>query len=245
MKTHHEWLAYALDKHHTLMSNIYLLSFLNTQMSNVLRCFTDGASKGNSETASAGWAYYIPKLNIRESGHIVGTCNKAELTAIFQLLSYILSNPQRFIEFNELLIFSDSEYSIGVLTGYRITANKELITSIIDLGNKLRQTYVDIKFKHVDAHTGGDDWISKCNDVVDQLASSAARLTSMRSNISGKDDLKGTSTKSENGTRTTKSKPKSETKTSTTKTTGKTAGKTHEKDKHESKVSSKSKPKSK
>lgn len=207
-----------------------MLTFLNTQMSNILRCFTDGASKGNSETASAGWAYYIPKLNIRESGHIVGTCNKAELTAIFQLLSYILSNPQRFIEFNELLIFSDSEYSIGVLTGYRITANKELITSIIDLGNKLRQTFVDIKFKHVDAHTGGDDWISKCNDVVDQLASSAARLTSMRSTTNGKDGLKGTSSsKSEN-----KSGQKS-----------KTTGKTREKDKHESKSGQKSKPKSK
>ena len=49
-----------------------------------------------------------------------------------------------------------------------------MINSIFDLGVELKRYYAKIKFRHVDAHTGKEDWVSKCNDIVDKLASQAA-----------------------------------------------------------------------
>lgn len=145
---------------------------------NILRCFTDGAAKGNSANAPAGWAFYIPKLNIRKSGHMIGTNNQAELMAVKELLSFILNDltTTPFESPNpELLIFSDSQYTINILTGYKYTTNKDLIQSIFELGQQLHQKFSLIKFKYVEAHTNKDDWVSKCNDVVDKLASAAAQ----------------------------------------------------------------------
>ena len=73
-----------------------------------------------------------------------------------------------------LMIFSDSRYSINVLTGCKYSENKDLINSIFEIGVELKKYWNKIKFCHVEAHTKGDDWISKCNDVVDKLASEAA-----------------------------------------------------------------------
>ena len=147
--------------------------------SNVLRCFTDGAAKANSKNASAGWAFYIPKLNIRKSGHMIGTNNQAELTAVKELLTYIISSldTSQFKEspHSELMIFSDSQYTIHILTGGKATANKDLINSIFELGRVLLQKFSILKFKYVEAHTNGTDWVSKCNAVVDRLASDAAK----------------------------------------------------------------------
>ena len=149
-----------------------------TESTNILRCFTDGAAKGNSQNAPAGWAFYIPKLNIRKSGSMTGTNNQAELTAVKELLTYILNNintsPFSQSSNPELMIFSDSKYTINILTGYKYTTNKDLINSIFDLGRQLREKFSIIKFKYVEAHTNGDDWVSKCNAVVDKLASDAA-----------------------------------------------------------------------
>ena len=157
--------------------NQYLSSEESEDKKSILRCFTDGAAKGNTQNAPAGWAFYIPKLNIRKSGSMTGTNNQAELTAVKELLSYILTelNTTPFDSSNpELMIFSDSQYTINILTGYKYTSNKDLINSIFDLGRLLRQKFSAIKFKYVAAHTNGDDWVSKCNDVVDKLASAAA-----------------------------------------------------------------------
>jgi ribonuclease HI len=151
----------------------------NTKHSdNILRCFTDGAAKGNSQNAPAGWAFYIPKLNIRKSGSMTGTNNQAELTAVKELLTYISTelntSPFTTQPNPELMIFSDSKYTINILTGYKFTTNKDLINSIFELGKKLREKFSMIKFKYVEAHTNNDDWVSKCNAVVDKLASDAA-----------------------------------------------------------------------
>ena len=109
-------------------------------MDGVLRCFTDGAAKGNSPNASAGWGFYIPKLNVRKSGHIIGTNNVAELTAVKELYKYILTlsdplhqNFEKPYDLPEITVFSDSRYVIGAMTGNKISANKELINEIFEL----------------------------------------------------------------------------------------------------------------
>ena len=126
-----------------------------SETANILRCFTDGAAKGNSQNAPAGWAFYIPKLNIRKSGSMTGTNNQAELTAVKELLTYILNNvntspfSQSLQSSNpELMIFSDSKYTINILTGYKYTTNKDLINSIFELGRQLRQKFSIIKFRY-------------------------------------------------------------------------------------------------
>jgi ribonuclease HI len=165
---------------------------------NILRCFTDGAAKGNSQNAPAGWAFYIPKLNIRKSGHMIGTNNQAELTAVKELLTYILNelNTTPFNSSNpELMIFSDSKYTINILTGYKFTTNKDLINSIFDLGRQLHEKFSIIKFKYVEAHTNGTDWVSKCNDIVDKLASAAAKNIKEKSTSKTKPKTKTTKNK--------------------------------------------------
>lgn len=135
-----------------------------------LLCFTDGAAKKNSKNAPAGWAFYIPKLKYKKSGYMTGTNNQAELTAIKNLLLYLHSIKDKL--FSNVLIYSDSQYSIGVITGsmkYKI--NKELIEEIIELRSTLGKK---IGFKHVEAHTKKTDYISECNNIVDRLASDAA-----------------------------------------------------------------------
>lgn len=167
---------------------------------NILRCFTDGAAKGNAQNAPAGWAFYIPKLNIRRSGSMTGTNNQAELTAVKELLSFILTelNTTPFETSNpELMIFSDSKYTINILTGYKYTTNKDLINSIFDLGRSLRQKFSIIKFKYVEAHTNNDDWVSKCNAVVDKLASDAANKLKVQVKKDSKTPFTSTKTKSE------------------------------------------------
>lgn len=138
----------------------------------IIRCFTDGAAKNNNKNASAGWAFYIPKYNIRQSGNIKGTNNQAELTAIKKLLTFIDRENKQFEEYTQILLFTDSKYCINVLTGGKYLKNIELINSIFEIQKKINK---QIKFKHVDAHTGNNDWVSKCNEIVDTLASTAAK----------------------------------------------------------------------
>ena len=177
-------------------------NFSNSSEISTLRCFTDGAAKGNAQNAPAGWAFYIPKLNIRRSGSMTGTNNQAELTAVKELLSYILTelNTTPFENENpELMIFSDSKYTINILTGFKYTTNKDLINSIFDLGRLLRQKFSVIKFKYVEAHTNNDDWVSKCNAIVDKLASDATKGLKETKSNNGKTEKKRT-TKSKNKT---------------------------------------------
>ena len=135
-----------------------------------LLCFTDGAAKKNSKNAPAGWAFYIPKLKYKKSGHMIGTNNQAELTAIKNLLLHLHSIKDNL--YSNILIYSDSQYSIGVITGStKYTINKELIEEIIELRSTLGKK---VGFKYVEAHTKKTDYISECNNIVDKLASDAA-----------------------------------------------------------------------
>ena len=42
-----------------------------------LVCFTDGSALKNSQTAPAGWAFYVPKFRYLKSNSMIGTNNKA------------------------------------------------------------------------------------------------------------------------------------------------------------------------
>lgn len=136
----------------------------------VLRCFTDGAAKSNSKNACAGWAYFIPKFKLIESGSMRGTNNQAELEAIRRLLLHLHSIKDKL--FSNICIFSDSKYSINAITGVnKAKLNKEIIEEIKELRSTLGKK---VAFEYVEAHTNKDDYLSKCNAVVDKAASEAA-----------------------------------------------------------------------
>lgn len=95
----------------------------------VLDCWTDGSCI----ESNGGWSFLVKNGNeiICEANGIVpnSTNNIAELTAIQRLLrSLPLLNLK---DINEIKIYTDSSYCIGVIDhNYKIYKNKEIITDI-------------------------------------------------------------------------------------------------------------------
>ena len=136
--------------------------------------FTDGSALNNSQDSKAGWAVYMPSVHKLFSKSMIGTNNQAELEAIRFALWYVIENFDKLRELfvdNEIVIKSDSKYSIDVVTGAknsklnvdRITQCKEFIETISNKG-------ININFVHVNAHTNKKDFDSRCNDLVDKAA---------------------------------------------------------------------------
>ncbi len=122
--------------------------------------FTDGASSCNPGPSGIG-VLLLYKNHKKEISKSIGTAtnNIAELTAILTALKELkrYDIPVR--------IFTDSSYSIGVLSrNWKARANTALINEIKELMNKFK----DIKVIKVKAHSG-----IKENEIADFLATSA------------------------------------------------------------------------
>jgi ribonuclease HI len=146
-------------------------------MINKMLVYTDGACRNNGKAnACAGIGIYFgPNDGRNVSRRITGkqTNNVAELTAIIEVYSII---KQDILSNKQITIFSDSEYAIRCCTTY----GKKCVNrwDIIDIPNKdlVRHAYElycelpNVKFVHVDAHTGKKDEYSKGNAEADKLA---------------------------------------------------------------------------
>lgn len=156
---------------------------------NVIKCFTDGSSIGNSGPAhlrKAGYACVFPDYRDHSfAAKLDGerTNNRAELMAVIKALDIADEiDPGRK---TLLFIYTDSELVINSATkwlmgwkrhGWRKSdgkgvMNKDLLIMLDERMQKRRMT-----MKHVRAHTGGKDWESIWNNAADKLAQSAARL---------------------------------------------------------------------
>lgn len=126
--------------------------------------YTDGACPNNGKkNAIGGCGVYIPDENIRISKKLdktdKQTNNVAELTAVSLALKYSDENTT---------IVTDSEYVIKCCTYYggkikKKKPNYELVKSIYPQCK-------NIKFLHVNSHTGKNDIHSVGNDIADKLA---------------------------------------------------------------------------
>ncbi len=110
------------------------------------------------------------------------TNNKMELLAIYIAISLVESKIN---EFNEIIIFTDSKYSIDCLTKYisswvknnwktknnQTIANLNLIKNIYFL---IQKHSPKIIFNHINSHTGKSDIHSLGNQKADDLAQKAA-----------------------------------------------------------------------
>lgn len=139
-----------------------------------LSIFTDGSALGNSKDAPAGWAMFIPYNKLLISKGMLGTNNQAELEAIRYSLWYIKNHLDDFkdiIHDHNIYLLSDSEYSINVIIGkYKAKLNKDKILTCKILLKDIEKQGYKIVFTHVIAHTGGKDYVSYNNNIVDVAA---------------------------------------------------------------------------
>jgi len=129
---------------------------------NCIRIYTDGASSGNPGPSGIG-ILLIYGDKKREISKYIGhaTNNIAELTAIKVALEELKRNDL------PVSIFSDSSYSIGLLTkGWKPKKNQELVMEI----RSLLSRFDNLSFIKVKGHAG-----IKENEVADFLATSAIK----------------------------------------------------------------------
>jgi ribonuclease HI len=148
-----------------------------------MRVFTDGSCTSNGRKgAKAGFAAWFPdhpswSSALRVPDEQDQTNNRAELSAI-QLGVKTLEDRGEID--CDLVIYSDSEYSINCLTswlpgwmnrGWKTAAGKDVLHQdlIKDITSRLSK-FKSHRFVHVKAHTGGLDDLSKQNAVVDKMA---------------------------------------------------------------------------
>jgi ribonuclease HI len=124
--------------------------------------FTDGACLGNPGPAGAGYLILFPDGRRVARGEPLGqgTNNIAELTAILRVLETVEDKTA------PLVIFSDSSYSLGVLTrGWKAKANQALIADI----KRALRGFSSVRLEKVKGHAGVPE-----NELVDELARTAA-----------------------------------------------------------------------
>lgn len=148
-----------------------------------MRIYTDGACSHNGKAnAKAGYAVWFPdhkdlSFSERLPETEPQTNNRAELTSILKAVS--IAEDAGFID-EDLIIYSDSHYSIDCLTKYlpswvangwktkdgNAVKNQDIIK---DISNRLTK-FKSHRFVHVRAHTGNKDDLSVNNDIVDKMA---------------------------------------------------------------------------
>ena len=152
----------------------------NIRAEETIKAFTDGACHLNGKKgAKAGYAVVWPDhRHLDHSALLEGqlqTNNRAEYMAVIHCMRTALQHFPR----SHLVIHTDSMLLINTITkwlpewvenGWKKSdeseiANLDLVKQLYELKRQL-----DVKFKHVRAHTGGEDYCSVWNAVVDKMA---------------------------------------------------------------------------
>lgn len=123
--------------------------------------YTDGACSGNPGPAGAGFVIIQPGGKVDEGFEYLGTStnNVAELTAILRALEIIPA------EAPSILVHTDSQYSIGVLTkGWKAKANQDLVAKTKEMLAQRPQA----RLAYVPGHAG-----VPMNERADELAREA------------------------------------------------------------------------
>jgi ribonuclease HI len=126
--------------------------------------FTDGACSGNPGPAGSGMVVIRPGGRIDEGYEFLGTStnNVAELTGILRALEAIPADAP------SILIHTDSQYSIGVLTkGWKAKVNQALIAKT----KGVLATRPQARLVYVKGHAG-----IPMNERADELAREAIRV---------------------------------------------------------------------
>ena len=151
--------------------------FTNNRSSDI-SVYTDGSCINNQNSAKrrAGWAAYYEDDEFRHHslyGMLPGraqTNNRAELWAILTAIKVAIKNkiPN---SGQHLVIHTDSEYSIDIITGRkRAKSNKDILIQLKEAIKSAKHWFI-IDFEHVRAHVG-----IPSNELVDKYAKMGAIL---------------------------------------------------------------------
>ncbi|MDP2310326.1 MAG: RNase H family protein [Pseudomonadota bacterium] len=126
-------------------------SRIGALQSGTVLAFTDGACTGNPGPAGSGAVVRLPDGRVFERYRALGagTNNIGELTAIALALELLKENEVDFA--TPVSLFTDSQYSLGVLTkGWKAKANVELIASL----KAALKPWKKLKIEWVAGHVG-------------------------------------------------------------------------------------------
>lgn len=178
------------------MKNDSEVSIIKKKTKEVYDVFTDGSEikqKGTFKTLGLGWAYIIKKnketVHYRSGTMKEGNNQRVELMAIYKALEYLLNDNDSGDDVRDIIIHSDSEYSIKSLTVWSLnwrrnnwlTANKkpvkhtDIIKPCIKMMEELKKKGDDYVFNHVRSHTNKRDFIHLGNQEADDLATQASK----------------------------------------------------------------------
>ncbi len=148
-----------------------------------MRVFTDGACSANGKPgAKAGYAVWFPdhrqlSMSERVPESCAQTNQRAELAAIHK--ASLLLEENGFHD-EDIVIYTDSDYSINCLTkwipgwvsrNWKTAAGSDVLhRDLIEDTSKRLAKFKSYRFVHVRSHTGGEDDLSKNNDIVDRMA---------------------------------------------------------------------------
>jgi len=138
------------------------LDYIRALPADTVKAFTDGACKGNPGPCGAGAVAVLPDGRTLEASKALGqgTNNIGELTAIGLALD--LFEQGEVSPDARVVLFTDSKYSLGVLTqGWKAKANKPLISGL----KKRLSAWSNLEIRWVAGHVGIPE-----NERADQLA---------------------------------------------------------------------------
>lgn len=130
----------------------------------MLEIYTDGAYASSID--QGGWGFVVVQNDniLYKIGDTVKntTNNRMEIEAVLRSLYFIL----KYIDNEDIIIYSDSMYVIGTLTKHwKIKKNKDKWIVMKSLYDKIKLTNNKINFIHVKGHNG-----NKYNEICDELA---------------------------------------------------------------------------
>jgi ribonuclease HI len=150
-----------------------------------IEVFTDGSCMRKKTGTLAGYGIHFPNNEIQDVSRKFTreplTNQRAELFAIYVALILI----KKVLDFDKVIIYSDSEYSIKCLTvwmdgwikkSWMTATNKPVMNQDIlkSLDSILQNFKNKIEFVHVMSHTKKTDYKSIGNAVADKLATEGA-----------------------------------------------------------------------
>jgi ribonuclease HI len=148
-----------------------------------MRVFTDGACSCNGRPgAKAGYAVWFPEHPSMSCSQTVPndqpqTNQRAEMAAIHHATMVLEENG---LYDENIVVYTDSDYSINCLTkwitgwvsrGWKTAAGSDVLhRDLIEDTSKRLAKFKSYRFVHVRSHTGGEDDLSRNNDIVDRMA---------------------------------------------------------------------------
>lgn len=155
------------------MGQEYIRDQMNDAPDNSAFAFTDGSCRPNPGPCGAGAVIYLPHgeepINLKRPVTIHGSILLGELVAILAVLEYILSYIDH-LNATKLIIFSDSQTSIGVVSlNWKPTCYHDLINNIKAKIEAVRSNGIDTELIWTPGHANIEG-----NDIADKLANEAA-----------------------------------------------------------------------